>query len=322
MNILRIAALAGVVGLVSLSPVMAQTVGIAAGQQGSQNYRAGGLLAKVLTDHAKFNARLQSYGGPGAYMPLMNAGEIDFAPITSPEVYEAIEGIGPFAGKAQKNLRVISVVGPTRVGMFVRKDSPIKTIADMKGKRVTYGYTAQGTLVNQVKGILATGGLTEKDIIPVMVPSVPRGVDEFMAGNADVAFFALRGGKVNEADASVGGIRFLPLTNDAQSLAALQKETPGSHILVEPPAEGQPGITAPIPVMAYDYLFMTASHVSDDLVYKATKAIAENDMAVAKETNLFPNFNKSVMVKDMGALQYHPGAVKYYKEAGLWPSGK
>lgn len=320
MKILQMLAVAGAMTFSAL-PAAAQAVGIAAGQQGSQNYRAGGLLAKVLTDKAQFNARLQSYGGPGAYMPLMNSGDIDFAPIVVPDVYEAVVGIGPFQGKPQKNLRVLNVVGPTRVGMFVRKDSAIRSIADLKGKRVTYGYTAQGTLVNQVKGILANGGLSEKDITPVMVPSVPRGVDEFMAGNADAAFFALRGGKVNEADASVGGIRFLPLSNEPGAVAAMQKEQPGSYVIVEPPAEGQPGITAPLPVMAYDYLFMTAAHVSDDVVYKATKAIAENDSMVAKETNLFPDFKKSLMVKNLGELKYHPGAIKYYKEAGLWPAG-
>ena len=59
--------------------------------------------------------------------------------------------------------------------------------------------------------MLATAGLTEADVKPVLVPNVVRSADDFMAGNADMFYFAFGGPKVREADATVGGIRVLEM---------------------------------------------------------------------------------------------------------------
>ena len=69
------------------------------------------------------------------------------------------------------------------------------------------GYSAMGDIDTGDARLLATGGLTETDIKPVRVPNVVRSADDFMAGNADMFFFAFGGPKVREADATVGGIR-------------------------------------------------------------------------------------------------------------------
>ena len=59
--------------------------------------------------------------------------------------------------------------------------------------------------------MLATAGLTEADVRPVLVPNVVRSADDFVAGNADMFFFAFGGPKVREVDATVGGIRALEI---------------------------------------------------------------------------------------------------------------
>ena len=71
--------------------------------------------------------------------------------------------------------------------------------------------------------MLATGGLTPGDLKTVMVPNVVRGVDELIAGRVDVTVFAIGGAKVAEADAALGGIRFLPLDNSPAARAALKQ---------------------------------------------------------------------------------------------------
>ena len=78
------------------------------------------------------------------------------------------------------------------------------------------------------RAILATGGLTEKDIQPVMVPNVVRSADDFMSGAADMFFFAFGGPKVREADATVGGIRVLEI-NEA-GMDAARKITPYGYL--------------------------------------------------------------------------------------------
>ena len=73
------------------------------------------------------------------------------------------------------------------------------------------GYSAMRTIDPMIKAILATGGLTEKDVTPVLVPNVVRGADDFASGAADMFFFAFGAPKVREVDATVGGIRALEI---------------------------------------------------------------------------------------------------------------
>ena len=87
----------------------------------------------------------------------------------------------------------------------------MKTIADLKGKRVTMGYSAMRTIDHASRAMLATAGLTDKDVKPVLVPNVMRSADDFVSGAADMFFFAFGGPKVREVDATVGGIRVLEI---------------------------------------------------------------------------------------------------------------
>ena len=95
----------------------------------------------------------------------------------------------------------------------------MQTIADLKGKKV-------GTAIprcapsTRVAAILATGGLTEKDVKPVLVPNVMRSADDFTSGAADMFFFAFGAPKVREVDATVGGIRVLEIHEAGMAAAA------------------------------------------------------------------------------------------------------
>ena len=95
----------------------------------------------------------------------------------------------------------MAVIFPIKVGLFVRANSPIKTIKDMKGKTVSYGYTSQEIIKLTVDAMLATEGLTAADLKTVLVPNLVRGVDELMSGRVDITTFAIGSAKVSEADA-------------------------------------------------------------------------------------------------------------------------
>ena len=81
------------------------------------------------------------------------------------------------------------------------------------------GYSAMRTIDPMIKAILATGGLTEKDVEPVLVPNVVRGADDFASGAADMFFFAFGAPKVREVDATVGGIRALEIPESGMAAA-------------------------------------------------------------------------------------------------------
>jgi TRAP transporter TAXI family solute receptor len=294
----------------------AQVLGIGTAPQGTIGYNMGSAIAKVLLEDGKIQSRVQPYSGSSAVFPLVNTGEIDLTVGNTLEAGEAYNGEGPYHGRKQSDLRVVGVLFPLRVGLFVRKDSPIKTIADLKGKRVVYGFTAQVTLNRVVDGLLANGGLTSKDIVQVLVPNVVRDADDFAAGNADAGFFAIGAGKVSEVDKTTGGIRFLPISDDPKAVEAMRKFVPYAYASKVQPAPQYAGVIGPTDLMAYDYLLLASGHVKDDVVYRITKILHDNKAALVASFKPFAGFQPNAMYKPMPA-PYHPGALKFYREAGL-----
>ena len=108
------------------------------------------------------------------------------------------------------------------------------TIADLKGKKVVSGFSAQRTLDISGRAVLAAGGLGDKDYSPVLVPNVIRGADDFVAGASDTFFFAFGAPKVREVDATVGGIRALEVPESG--MAAARKIFPEGYLLPATPS--------------------------------------------------------------------------------------
>jgi len=313
---LTVVASGAALALACFTPAHAQTLGIGTAPQGSIGYNMGSAIAKVLAETEKMQPRVQPYSGSSAILPLVNTGELDLTVCNVLEAQEAANGEGPYNGRKQANVRVLAVIFPIFSSMFVKKDSPIQTIADLKGKRIPYGYTAQLTLNRVVDAILATGGLTGKDIVPVLVPNVIRGVDDFAEGKADSGFFALGAAKVAEVDKSVGGIRYLPVSDDPAAVAAMQKIFPHAYVTTVNPSPAFAGLAGPTKLMAYDYLVVAGSHVKDDVVYRIAKAMHENKPMLVESLKAFGGFNPAGMNKATSA-PFHPGAVKFYQEKGL-----
>jgi TRAP transporter TAXI family solute receptor len=298
------------------APAHAQTLGFGTAPQGSIGYNMGSAIAKVIAETENLQSRVQPYSGSSAILPLVNSGELDLTVCNVLEAQEAANGEGPYNGRRQPNVRVLATIFPIYSSIFVRKDSPIQSIAELKGKRIPYGYTAQLTLNRVVDAILATGGLSGKDIVPVLVPNVIRGADDFAEGKADGGFFALGAAKVAEVDKSVGGIRYLPVADDPAAVAAMQKIFQYAYVTTVNPSPAFAGLAGPTKLMAYDYLVVAGSHVKDDVVYRIAKAMHENKAKLAESLRAFNGFNPAGMYKDNPA-PYHPGAVKFYKEKGL-----
>jgi hypothetical protein len=298
-----------------VAPAQAQVLGFGSAPQGSIGYNMSSAIARVLAENG-VQSRVQPYSGSSAVLPLVNSGELDLAVCNVLEIEEATKGEGMYNGRKQPNLRVLGVIFPLYSSVFVRKDSPIKSLAELKGKRLPYGFSAQVTLERIIDAIIATGGLKRSDVVPVLVPNVVRGADDFMEGKLDGGFFALGAAKVSEVDKTVGGIRFLPLPDDAQSLARMQKIMPYAYITTVKPSPAFVGLDGPTKLMAYDYLVTVGKHVKDDTVYKIAKAMFENKPKLAESLKAFGIWDPNQIHKKMPAA-FHPGAEKFYKEKGL-----
>jgi TRAP transporter TAXI family solute receptor len=294
----------------------AQPLGLGTSPQGTLTYGLGAALSKVLAG-ANIQSRVQPQSGTSTMIPLVNSGEIDVGFANAAELYDSFHGVGTFDKRPNPKLRNVAIIFPLNAGLFVRADSDIKSIKDLKGKTMSYGLTSQAIVAKTVDAMLATGGLKPSDLKQVLVPNVIRGVDELIAGRVDVTVFAIGGAKVSEADAAIsGGIRFLPLENTPAALAALKKEFPTGYLETLRPAPNLAGIKEAMTVMYYDYTVFANADVPADRIKTITRLIAENKTALAEGQPSFRGLDPQRMYTDVN-VPFHDGAIAYYGEKGI-----
>src|SRR5688572_5785143 len=306
------------IGVAAVLPASAgaQVLGFGTAPQGSIGYNMGSAIAKVIAETEKLQSRVQPYSGSSAILPLVNSGELDLTVCNVLEMDEAAKGEGPYNGRKQSNLRVLAVIFPLLSSIFVRKDSGINSLAELKGKRIPSGFSAQVTLDRVIAGVLANGGLERKDVVPVLVPNVIRGADDFAEGKIDGGFFALGAAKVLEVHKSTGGIKFLPLSDDPKAIERMRKHMQYAYVTEVKPGPAYAGVDVPTKLMAYDYLVAVGAHVKDDVAYRIAKAMHENKPKLVESLKAFGGFDPQAMNRTAPGT-FHPGAMKLYKEKGI-----
>jgi TRAP transporter TAXI family solute receptor len=287
----------------------AQTYGFATLQPGTLNHTTASAVAKVLKEKGGLNVLVQPTAGDQVIVPMVDRGEAEVGISNSMEVHDG-------HAKGQKTLRIIAAAHALRVGFFVRKDSGLQTVADLKGKRVPYGFSAMRALEPTVRAILATAGLTEKDIKPVLVPNVIRSADDFASGAADAFYFAFGAPKVREVDATVGGIRMTAI--DEKGMDAARKIERWGYLTDVAPGPVFVGVEKPIKVYSFDNLLFTSAKTSDDFVYKFLDTLFKNKNDLVAVQPVLREFTPAFAYKQY-EVPYHPAALKYFKENNLTP---
>jgi len=264
---------------------------------------------------------VQPMSGSSAYAPLLNRGEIEFGLMNALDVVNAYNGVDNFNGKKNTDLRLVGVMFALPIGMAVPNDSPAKTIKDLKGMRMPSQFTAQSTIARVQDAALATGGLSINDMKPYPVANYLKGMQALSEGKVDAALFGLGTAAAQEANvalASHGGLRFVPLTDTPDAIAAMRKVFSSAYSQVFQPSPSLPGVVAPTRLMVYSAFLVTSKHTPDDVVYKATKALFENKDALAAGSATMKTFDPSMMA-EKSEVPYHPGVEKFYKEVNNWP---
>nr|CAD6610165.1 C4-dicarboxylate ABC transporter substrate-binding protein [Rhizobium sp. TCK] len=303
-------------GLAFGTAAMAQTVGIATSNPGSIFHNIGTAVANA-ANKAGLNATIQPATSPNQYIPYVASGGIEFGAANLQEVNYALEGKAWFEGSANPDLRIVGLVMPLVEAIFVRADSDIRSIADLRDKPMVDGYTAQNTILPQLDAIYSTAGMTRADMQPVQVPSVVAGADAFIAGDSVGFIFAHGAGKVREADAAVGGLRALPVEPTEENLKKAREHWPVAFFAELSPGPNVPGVEEKATYFAYPQVIFTHAGVDDETVYKLTKALYEGKEQMAQTFPPFNAFKPEDMAGDIGVSQFHPGAIRFYQEMGL-----
>jgi TRAP transporter TAXI family solute receptor len=288
----------------------AQTYGFATLPPGTLNHTTASAISKVLKEKGGMNMLVQPTAGDQVINPLVGRGEVEIGITNIMEAQDALDG-------QFKELRIVAAVHALRTPMFVRKDSGMVKNADLKGKRVTMGYSAMRNIDKTIRAMLASAGLTEADVKPVLVPNVVRSADEFMAGNSDMFSFAFGGPKVREADATVGGIRALEF--DEAGMPAAKKIMPWAYLTQIGPGPIFTGVEKPMKVYSFDNVIIASTKVPEDFVYKIIDLMVKNKDDLVAVQPVLREFSPAFAYKQYG-VPYHPGALKYFKEHNVTAS--
>jgi len=297
---------------------VAQTLGLATTAPGGLVHSNGVAVAKVLVEKAGLQVVVQPRAGTGERD--VEAGNTQMSVNNSFDLMFFITGKGDFEGQPKRDgIRIITPLSASRIAGWVRKDSDIRKIQDVKGKRFPAGFTAQKIMNRVHMALLANAGLSLDDIQQVATPSIARSQMDFVSGKTDVFFFTAGTARVKQASAAVGGLRVVGIDPSKEAVARMLKLLPHAYVY-NFPAGRDPIITETTPVLGYDLVLYVHTKLDDSSVYKMTKAIHDNKEMLAATFAGFKQFDPSGMAKQYEGLDHHPGAIKYYKEIGLWPA--
>src|SRR5262245_43594211 len=303
------------------APGAAQNVTIGTNPPGSVFYAVGRGVAKLVTDGGKLKMAVQPYSGSSTFLPLLQSGEMEFGVTNAVDMALAyrgpsfkVGGRNPFPHTP--NARLVMRGSPLLVGLVVRKDSPIKTVHDVKGKRMTGEYPAHLAIWYNMFGHLASAGLTWNDVKAVPGPAINEGVDALIQGRADVTEYALNGAKLKEADAAIG-VRHVSIDCSPEGEKRLRAAVPGYYPRIVK-AGSATAVLEDTCVIAYDIYIAAGKSVPEAVVEGAVRALWDNSDKLAPIHTVFKEWTRERAVDADVTIPYHPGAVRFYKEKGVW----
>lgn len=292
-------------------------------------YPIGGLIANAISNPPGSRACSEggSCGVPGlvatavasngsvANINGITSGQMESGFTQSDVAFWAYTGTGVYEGKPKvADLRLLANLYPETIHVVARKGAGIRSVADLRGKRVSLDEPGSGTLVD-ARIILAAFGITEKDIKPEYLKPNQAG-DKMRDGGLD-AFFFVGGyptGAISELASAGAGIELVPVTGP--EVDKMLKEY-GFFAPDTIPANTYKGVDA-VKTIAVGAQWVTSTKQSDALIYEVTKALWNDSTRKLLDAGHAKGKAIQAATATAGAgIPFHPGAEKFYREKGM-----
>jgi len=284
---------------------------------GSTGYVEASAMADALDKMFGATVRITPSGtGIGRLLPL-KTGRANFG-FMGNEILFASEGTYEFAARDWGPQETRVLLGrPAAVGLITGLDTDIQTVADVRGKKVGY-VQANPSIDMNIAAELAFGGLTKDDIEEVLYPGYGAMVQGFIAGEIDVVTVTPTVAALREAEGG-RGVRWLDMPgSDAEGWARVRESSS-----VFSPTSMTVGVsiseTDPADLLGYRYpQLSTYASVSEDEVYNLMKALDESYDLFKDGNQVMARWNITDSGASPAGAPFHPGAIKYLREKGVW----
>ena len=293
-----------------------QFLSVGTAPPGGAFFVVGSALAEVINETGAefgYSVTAEATSGSQENIRRLGSGELDFALSNAAITYFAVRGDEGW--DRAHPVRSVMTLAPN-VALFVTQAaSGINTIDDLRGRRVSVGPAGAG-FEYFIRPLLEAHGVTYDDFSPLNATQ-QAAVDMLTDGSADATFLggAVPTASITQAAASME-ITFIPFGEEEKQRLI------SDYTFFRPasiPAETYRGQTEPYEGLDVGSMHViTAADAPDDLVYNAAKLLYENRSLVVEKHAAGRAINPNNVVRDTGT-EFHPGAIRFYEEAGIWP---
>ena len=285
-------------------------INIATGGTAGTYYPIGGAMAEILNKAIPgMNASAQSTGATVANINMLKEGSVDLAIVQNDITYYAVNGTEMFKDKKVENLRGIASLYPETCQIVTLESTGIKSVADLKGKRVAIGAAGSGAEAN-ARQILEAYGITYDDIDEQYL-SFGEAASALKDGNVDAAFVTAGFPTAAVQDiTSQNKVRLLPI--EADKADALIAKYP-FYTKTTIPAGTYAGFDEAVPGISVMAMLVATDKVDEALGYDITKALFDNLDKLQAAHSAAKQITKE-SAKDGMSIDLNAGAARYYKE--------
>lgn len=280
-------------------------------------YPTGGAICRLVNKGRKqhgLRCSVESTGGSVYNTRTIRQGELDFGVVQSDVQAAAISGTGAFKDDgAYPDLRAVFSVHPEPMQVMVRADSGIRTVADMKGKKVNIANPGSGTRV-LAEILLKYHDVSPSDFALAAELKSSEQAAALCDGKLDATIWAagLPNGSSQEATSSCD-VRIIPLEGPAVDRLLSDNS---AYARATIPGGMYPGNSSDIPSWGPKATFVTSAGTPDNVVYALVSSVFENFGDFKKLHPAFGRLKESEMIVDGLTAPLHPAAIRYYKERG------
>jgi TRAP transporter TAXI family solute receptor len=304
----------------SLATAHAETfIAIGTGGVTGVYYPAGGAICRLVNkDRSEHGIRcsVESTGGSVYNVNTMRAGELDMGVVQSDVQYNALKGEGEefTAAGPYEELRAVFSLHAEPFTVLARADSGIETFDDLTRKRVNVGNPGSGQR-STMEVLMEAKGWTMDDFALASELKSAEQAQALADNNIDAIVFTVGhpSGSIQEATTTTDA-KLIPVSGPEVD-QLVDSNTYYSKATI--PGGMYRGTDKDVETFGVKATFVSSTAVPDEVIYAVTKAVFENFEDFKKLHPAFANLQKETMVTEALSAPLHPGAEKYYKEAGL-----